>query len=238
MTDWRARLSVPRDRFIPSVVWVDAPSTDGFVAVSRENDEPRWRALVNADEPIITQVDDGTTPHDSIGLQPSSSCSQPSLVADMLDALDVHEGHRVLEVGTGTGWNAALLNSRVGERGHVVSVEVDPDLADTARRSLTRAGYAPSVITADGTKGYPPEAPYDRLIATASVRVVPHAWIAQTRSGGLVATPWGTDYCNGTLIRLDVWEDGSASGRCGTSIAFMRVRDQRRHFLDPTEDEK
>ncbi|WP_317494094.1 methyltransferase domain-containing protein [Haloechinothrix sp. LS1_15] len=237
MTDWREQLAVPRDDFIPSVVWVDDPATDGFAAVSRDDDEPRWRALVDADEPIITQVDDGRTSPGGTGLRPSSSCSQPSLVAAMLDALDVREGHRVLEVGTGTGWNAALLAERVGETGHVVSIEVDTDVADNARGSLARAGYAPLVVTADGTEGYPPDAPYDRVICTASVRQIPRTWIDQTRPSGVLVTPWGTDYGDDALTRLEVHEDGSASGRCGMNLAFMRVRHQRRDYLDPTAEQ-
>lgn len=237
MTDWREQLTVPRAPFIPSVVWVDNPATDGFTAVSRDDDEARWCALVASDEPIITQVDDGATTPGHAGGQPSSSCSQPSLVAAMLTELDVHEGHRVLEVGTGTGWNAALLAERAGECGHVVSVEVDPAVADDARRALADAGYGPLVVTGDGTKGYAPDAPYDRVICTASVRTIPRGWIEQCRPGGLIVTPWGTDYGDDALTRLVVHADGSASGRCGMDLAFMRVRQQRRDFLEPTADQ-
>lgn len=169
------------------------------------------------------------TPPRGTGLRPSSSCSQPSVVAAMLDALDVHDGHRVLEIGTGTGWNAALLCERVGTHGYVISVEVDPTIAD--------GGYAPLVVTADGTKGYASGAPYDRVVCTASVRMVPRPWIDQTRPGGVIVTPWGTDYGDDALTRLEVREDGSALGRCGINLAFMRVRHQRRDFLEPADDE-
>jgi protein-L-isoaspartate O-methyltransferase len=237
VTDWHKELTVPRAPFIPSVVWVDDPATDGFVPVSRDDDETRWRALVAADEPIITQVDDGTTaPGDRVS-RPSSSSSQPSLVAQMLLALDVRTGHRVLEIGAGTGWNAALLADRVGADGHVVSVEVDPTVAEDARRALANAGYAPLVVTGDGIKGYAPGAPYDRVVCTASVRAIPREWIRQLRPGGVIVTPWGTDYGDDALTRLVVHEDGSASGRCGIDLAFMRVRDQRRDFLVPTAAE-
>ncbi|QIZ37850.1 rRNA adenine N-6-methyltransferase family protein [Saccharopolyspora sp. ASAGF58] len=129
--------------------------------MSRKIDEARWRELVEADEPIITQVDDGKTRPGAVGFQPSSSCSKPSLVADMLDALHVEEDHRVLEIGTGTGWNAANLRERVGDDGQVTSIEVDPELAEQAVRALIGAGCAVVVVTADGTKGYPDRAPYD-----------------------------------------------------------------------------
>ncbi|SDR06994.1 protein-L-isoaspartate(D-aspartate) O-methyltransferase [Actinopolyspora saharensis] len=237
MTHSRARLPVPRDRFVPSVVWLENPAGDGFTPVSRTDDEAGWRALVEADEPIVTQVDDGRAPPNGVGLRPSSSCSQPSLVAAMLEELDVRAGHRVLEIGTGTGWNAALLTERVGPRGRVVSVEVDSEVADRARIRLLRAGYSPLVVTGDGLAGHPPAAPYDRVVCTASVRRIPRAWIAQTRPGGKIVTPWGTDYGDDALTRWEVHEDGSASGRCGTDLAFMRLRDQRRDFLEPSEDE-
>lgn len=153
----------------------------------------------------------------------------------MLTALDVGMGHRVLEIGTGTGWNAALLSERTGADGHVVSVEIDRTIADSARQALVRAGYPLLVVTADGTKGYAPDAPYDRVTCTASVRVIPRAWIDQTRTGGVIVTPWGTDYGDDALTRLEVREDGSAVGRCSVNLSFMRVRDQRRDFLEPTD---
>nr|BFE99527.1 methyltransferase domain-containing protein [Streptoalloteichus tenebrarius] len=238
MTHWRERLPVSRDQFVPPVVWVDDPATGGYVSVSREDDEPAWRKMVDADEAIITQVDDGKTPPGSVGQQISSSCSAPSIVADMLDALDARPGHAVLEIGTGTGWNAALLCERVGETGSVTTVEVDAALTTAARAALHGAGYGPHVVTADGTEGYRPGAPYDRVIATASVRAIPRAWIAQTRPGGAIVAPWGSDYCNGTLLRLDVRHNGSAVGRCGAHIGFMRVRSARRYYMNPSADEQ
>jgi protein-L-isoaspartate O-methyltransferase len=154
----------------------------------------------------------------------------------MLDALDVRPGQSVLEIGTGTGWNAALLCRRVGPRGRVVSIEVDPVIAEGARAALDAAGYAPLVITADGAEGYPDGAPYDRVIATAAVsEIVPHTWLAQTRPGGLIVTPWGTDYCNGVMLTLRVAAGGSATGRFSGDLAFMRLRAHRRRFYEPDQ---
>lgn len=225
---------------------VDDPTTDGFASVSKTDDETRWRALGDADEPIITQVDDGRTSPGGIGLQPSSSCSQPSLVAAMLDALEVHPGHRVLEIGTGTGWNAALLSERVGPSGHVVSVEIDNDVARNARSALEDSRYSALVVTADGMAGYPAAAPYDRVLATASVRRIPRAWLDQTCARGAIVTPWGTDYCNGTLLRLNVHDDGSVSGRCGITsrscvfgVNVVSISNRaRRSRMRPTEPQR
>lgn len=234
-TEWqRAFAEVPRAQFIPEVIWVEDDEADGYVVMSRSDDPDRWLASVEADEPVVTQVDDGRPRSDRVGRvgrvgrSPSSSCSQPSIVARMLEALEVHEGHAVLEIGTGTGWNAALLQARVGARGRVVSVEIDAGLAELARVALARAGRPVSVITGDGTAGYAPGAPYDRLIATAAVcRAVPHSWVAQIRPGGVIVTPWGTVYHNGALLRLRVTGDGAAVGRFDGNLAFMRLRTQR-----------
>ncbi|MGH3930873.1 MAG: methyltransferase domain-containing protein, partial [Pseudonocardiaceae bacterium] len=241
-TQWPELLAeVPRDPFIPDVIWVDTDAGDprsGFIALSKHDDPQRWQGLVAGNEPVITQVDEGNTSPGSTGWSPSSSCSKPSIVAVMLEALDVRPGHSVLEIGTGTGWNAALLDRRVGESGRVVSIEIDPVIADTARAALAHAGYSPLVICADGAAGYLDAAPYDRLVATASVReIVPRAWVEQTRPGGLIVTPWGTDYCNGVMLTLRVTGDHTATGRFGGDLAFMRLRSQRRRFYEPDQAE-
>lgn len=241
-TDWRELITqVPRDPFIPDTIWVDidaARPQSGFIALSKQDDLLRWRELVSSNEAVITQVDEGHTAPGETGWSPSSSCSKPSIVADMLDELDVHPGHAVLEVGTGTGWNAALLCQRVGAAGRVVSIEVDPAIAELASAALARAGYSNLVITADGAEGYWDGAPYDRVVATASVReIVPPGWLAQTRPGGLIVMPWGTDYCNGVRLTLQVASDRTITGRLGGDLAFMRLRSQRRRFYEPDETE-
>lgn len=227
---WRALLTeVPRGPFIPDTIWVDEDSGDGFVALSRHTDPDGWRAAVSANVPIITQVDLGDVQPGQKGHFPSSSCSQPSIVAEMLEALDAHPGQSVLEIGTGTGWNAALLTHRVGPHGRVVTIEVDPHLAGQARGALTSAGYHPLVIAADGLAGYPPDAPYDRVICTASIREwVPRAWLDQLRVGGRLVTPWGTDWSNGVMLTLQRSPGGAAIGRFSGDLAFMRIRSQRR----------
>jgi len=99
----------------------------------------------------------------------------------MLAALDAHEGHRVLDTGTGTGYNAALLAHRLGAE-QVTSIEVDPDVAASARTALSDNGFGGvTTVTGDGALGYPSGGPYDRVIATAACNQIPYAWIAQTR---------------------------------------------------------
>ncbi|MGH3530051.1 MAG: methyltransferase domain-containing protein, partial [Pseudonocardiaceae bacterium] len=149
------------------------------------------------------------------------------VVADMLARLDVQPGMRVLEIGTGTGYNAALLAQRLGA-GNITTIEIDPVLATHAREALTSAGYGEViVVTGDGAHGHPPGAPYDRIISTANVTQVPHPWVAQTRAGGRVLTPWGTPYYIGGLLSLTVTEDGVATGGLVSKTSFMGLRDQR-----------
>jgi len=220
---------VPRAPFIPDTIWVDDSCGEALVALSKHTDPDGWYAAVSANAPVITQVNLGDVQPGQRGSFPSSSASQPSIVADMLHALDAQPGQSVLEIGTGTGWNAALLARCVGAHGQVVTIEVDPHLAHDARRALTTAGHNPLVITGDGTAGYPAGAPYDRVISTAAIReVVPHAWLDQLRPGGRLVTPWGTDWSNGVLLTLTLTEDGIATGRFSGDLAFMRLRHQRR----------
>ncbi|MBB4932536.1 protein-L-isoaspartate O-methyltransferase [Lipingzhangella halophila] len=105
----------------------------------------------------------------------------------MLETLDIHDGHRVLEIGTGSGYNAALLSHRLGAE-NATSIDIDPALVTAARCRLAEAGYAPTLHVGDGRDGYPPGAPYDRVVATCSLPYIPPAWITQTRDGGLVLT--------------------------------------------------
>lgn len=98
-------------------------------------------------------------------------------------------------------------------------------MADAARSNLAGAGRVPLVITGEGADGYFPAAPYDRVIATCSVRAVPYAWVAQTRPGGIIVTPWGTTVENSALLRLVVDDNGElAVGRIVDWATFMLLR--------------
>lgn len=228
---WAAAFTaVDRAGFIPARVWFD-DEHGRTRPVDRGSEPDRWRAAVYSDEPIVTQLDDGATIWPATSNAATSSASQPSMVLAMLDALDIHEGQHVLEIGTGTGYNTALLAHRLGEQ-RVTSVEIDPVLTGQARANLQAAGYQPTVVCADGVAGWPDTAPYDRVIVTAAVIAgrLPYAWVQQTRPGGLILTPWGTAYCNGALLRLRVHDDHTATGRVIGNAAFMRLRAQRTPF--------
>jgi protein-L-isoaspartate(D-aspartate) O-methyltransferase len=120
----------------------------------------------------------------------TSSASAPGIVAVMLAQLDVRPGHRILEIGAGTGYNAALLAHLTGPAGQVITVELDPGIADEAEKALTAAGYGHvTVIAGDGEYGHAPTAPYDRIIVTAGAWELPAAWADQLAPGGLLVVP-------------------------------------------------
>jgi protein-L-isoaspartate(D-aspartate) O-methyltransferase len=159
----RAFLAVPRELFVP-----DFAAREGLAAVYR-------------DEAIVTKT--------GVHGIPLSSSSQPAIMALMLEQLELEEGMRVLEIGAGTGYNAALLSRLVGERGRVVSLDVDREIAAAARRGLRRGGYRVRVVHADGRAGFSSAAPYDRIIVTASADDVPRAWFEQLAEDGLLEVP-------------------------------------------------
>ncbi|MDT0268998.1 methyltransferase [Streptomyces sp. DSM 44915] len=219
--EWLAALeAVPRDRFLPSRVWL-RDGHGGYRPCDRAAEPDRWRAAAWADGPVVVRVTeepDGT-------VRPLSSASAPGTVLAMLAAADVRPGARVLEIGTGTGWHAGLLAARAGDAG-VVSVELDGDLVAPARAALAAVGRHPLVRQGDGADGWPAGAPYDRIIATCSVRAVPAAWVDQLAPGGRLVTPWASAWCAyGTLV-AEPTPDGTLRGRwlAGGSYLPLRAR--------------
>ncbi len=117
--------------------------------------------------------------------------SQPSTVLLMTEALELQPGHKVLEVGTGSGYQAAILSHLING-GKVVTVEVIPELVQFARTNLTRVGVKNvTVFEHDGSQGYEPEAPYDRIIFTAASPQLPSHLFKQLKNGGILVAPVG-----------------------------------------------
>ncbi|MFJ5122350.1 protein-L-isoaspartate(D-aspartate) O-methyltransferase [Kitasatospora sp. NPDC088548] len=227
--DWRqAFLDVGRHLFLPDVFW--ASTGDGYERCDRAESPERWLELAYSDVAIVTQWDDGA---DSGQREPTSSVSMPTMVASMLRDLDVHEGHRIWEGGTGPGWNAGLLARRLGAH-NVVTVELDPAVAAQAAANFRALDAVPTAVVGDAADGHLPGAPYDRGILTCSVREVPPAVIGQIRRQGALVLPFAPLFGGGAVARLTV-ADGTATGPFTGSSAFMRMR-QQRYQAPPVDD--
>lgn len=152
--------SVLREHFLPGV-----PSEEVYV-----------------DRAVITK-------RDSTGAA-ITSASQPTMMAEMLAQLDLATGMNILEIGAGTGYNAALMQTIVGKTGRVTSLELDADVAEQAEDNLYRAGVnGVHIVTTDGAGGYAPRAAYDRILSTAAVWDVPPAWTRQLKPRGKIVVP-------------------------------------------------
>jgi len=169
---------------------------------------------VYKDEPIPIKLQ---------GEIPISSSSQPTIMAIMLEQLGLKPGQRVLEIGAGTGYNAALIAHLVGEQGQVVTVDIDEDIVEQARARLRAAGLERvQVIHADGGQGYPEAAPYDRLLLTVSAADIAPAWREQLQPDGRLVLPLslrGPQVSVAFEPRADYWISLSA-----VSCGFMRLR--------------
>lgn len=177
---YRALCAVPRHVFIERFY---RHAESGWAEAHNDPDAPERGSLelIYAGGPVVTKL---------AGSGPTSSASEVALVAHMLDLLDLEPGMRVLEIGAGTGYNAALLAELVGDGALVTSVEIQREVAEGARRGLTRAGQSGvRVVTGDGYAGAPENAPYDRVIVTVSAPEVAPAWVAQLAPGGRALVP-------------------------------------------------
>jgi protein-L-isoaspartate(D-aspartate) O-methyltransferase len=179
----------------------------------------------------IKQNSDGT----------SISCaSQPGVVGLMLEQLQPQPGDKVLELGAGTGYNAALFAHLVGEDGHVTTIDVDDDLVDGARSHLAAAGIVNvTVLRGDGALGHPDGAAYDRIVATVGAHGVPHAWLDQLAPGGRLLVP---QRLRGSVSRSIAYEHKngawvSISSQMNTFMPLRRgIADDDRRMITVASD--
>lgn len=213
-----AFLRMPREVFVPYFYERDEVECKRMVWKQMSPEmmsAHQYLTLIYRDDALVTNVD-------SRGM-PNSSSSQPSIMASMIEALDIEPGHRVLEIGTGTGYNAALLAYLTGDSHLVTSIDIDPRLVQQARNALDRAGIkGVHTIVGDGYQGYQQNAPYDRVIATASAPTLPPEWYKQLAPGGrLVMDVHGS--LEGSFFLLDKNKQGMQ--------AVGRFFDRAIHFM-------
>lgn len=190
-----AFLAIPRHLFLPEVP-LDVAYSDDAIPIKRDND--------------------GSV---------LSSSSQPSMMALMLRQLRLREGDNVLEIGAGTGYNAAIMQQLVGEEGTVTSIELDNQLAQRAEKNLqsVRLGAVVKIVSADGALGYAPRASYDRIIATAALWDVPTAWEKQLKPDGILVAPIWLESMQVSAAFV-VQPDGTLYSRTNIPCGFIPLR--------------
>jgi protein-L-isoaspartate(D-aspartate) O-methyltransferase len=167
----------------------------------------KYRKYAHVDEPLPIPA--------------GQTVSAPHMVAIMLQLADLRPGMNVLEIGTGSGWNAALIAELV--KTDVYTIERVPELVEFARRNLERAGYSEKVhvIPGDGTKGFPPKAPYDRIIVTAGAPEIPKPLVEQLKPGGKLIIPVGSYHLWQDLLEVVKLPDGSIKVKNHGGVAFV-----------------
>ncbi len=212
---WKAAVAgVPRHRLVPAAYRQD--TTGAWRPVDTASDA--GLELVYSPETLITALEDRGGHQVAV-----SSSTKPDLMLRMLEVLDVRDGQKVLEIGTGTGYNAALLSHRLGEA-NVFSVDIDPELVDAARSRLAGIGYRPTLVAVDGVDGLPEHAPYDRIIATCSVPVVPWTWVNQLAPGGQLLVDLKVNDTAGNLVDLRRLPDRAEGRFTARWATFMTMR--------------
>ena len=218
---WRAAVhAVPRHVFVPSF-YVRRDGRMVAIAAADPTTRAEWSRQVYANAPLVTKIRQGEADRLPVFL---SSSSTPGLMTRMLETLDVRDDQRVLEIGTGTGYNAALLCHRLGDS-RVFSVDVEPDLVDAARQRLAELDYHPTLVVGDGAVGLAEHAPFDRLIATCSVPSIPWPWVAQLNVDGVILADIRIGLVAGNLVRLTRTAEDRAEGMFDAGqAAFMELR--------------
>jgi protein-L-isoaspartate(D-aspartate) O-methyltransferase len=215
---WRAAFEqVPRHTFVPRFWALDEFNRPArLVDAADPGQHGEWLDAVYDNRFLATKwaLQDGNR-------TVSSSASLPTLVARMLELLDVHDGHRVLEVGTGTGFNTGLLCHRVGDD-RVTSIDIDAVLVAEATDRLFGLGFRPHLIAGDGAEGAPDGAPFDRILSTCASPGVPAPWIEQLADRGVIVAPFTV---GGALAVLTKTGPDEVSGHLATNQAwFMPLR--------------
>ena len=181
---------------------------EAFLKIDRADFVPElYKPDAYLDEPIPLGPDEIST-------------SQPSTIAFMLEILQTGPGQKVLEIGAGSGYLTALLAVIVGSKGAVHSIEYEPGLKDFAQKNLQRYDFANiELLTGDGKKGLPNQAPFDRIISSAEISRVPKTWKRQLASGGILITPSGSE-----ILKIVKKPGGKFSREEYPAFAFIGIK--------------
>jgi protein-L-isoaspartate O-methyltransferase len=205
----QAFFMVPRDAFIEyyyeqegsSLVWtrIEAPGID-----ASQEQQDVWYRTIYSDKALVTQIDEQG--------MPSSSSSMPSVMVMMLEALNIQPYEPILEIGTGTGYNCALLAYLARETSAITSLEVDAELAEKAQRRLNAVlGKGGHVCACDALQLVAGETTYKKIIVTGSFPTIPASWVRMLAPNGLLVMDLRGDFAGG-LVRVQKQADGSARG--------------------------
>ena len=209
----RAFRAVPRHWFVERF-WVGG--REFACGVEGEDGWVEALGVVYSDEALITRRDDEGNP--------TSSASQPSVVAMMLEALDLEPGMRVLEIGSGTGYNAALMAEMVGDARLVTTIDIDADVVAQTGRLLGRAGYGGvNLVRGDGALGHAASGPFDRIVATVGCSDVAWAWADQLGPDGVLLLPLEHGGSH-PLVKLRAAGTDRLCGGVVGWTGFMRIR--------------
>ena len=157
--------------------------------------------------------------NEPLPIMKKQTISQPGVVSRMTEWLDVREGQKILEIGTGSGWQTAILSYLVG-RGTVYSVEIHPELEKFARNNLAKLGIDNvHLILGDGSLGYPTASPYDRIIITAACTKIPLPLFEQLAENGLIIAPVGDS--SQSLVLLKKTSKGMIEIKNQTNYVFV-----------------
>jgi protein-L-isoaspartate(D-aspartate) O-methyltransferase len=161
------------------------------------------------------------------------------MVSIMNEALELEVGHKVLEIGAGSGWHASTIAEIVAPShmpkekwGHVYTVEIVKGLAEFARKNVKEAGYGDrvTIIHGDGSLGYAERAPYDRVLVTAAAPEIPKPLIEQLKTGGVLVIPVGGLYLYQTLFRVRKMDDEVVKENLG-GVAFVPLTGKYGHRI-------
>ncbi|HEV2449572.1 MAG TPA: protein-L-isoaspartate O-methyltransferase [Thermoplasmata archaeon] len=207
------RLREARERMVAVLGILDPRIAVAMRAVPRHRFVPaEYASLAYSDEPL------------PLG-PPESTISAPHMAALQLAALDLRPGLNLLEIGSGSGYLLALAAELLGPRGHAVGVEREPSLARRASALLAELGYGPraEVVEANGALGWPPRAPYDRIVVSAATARLRPQWRGQLREGGRLVLPLGSAAVQ-RLVTLRAGPEGDRY-ESGPAVQFVPLAD-------------